>query len=60
MLKEKITIICEGGWKYTGIQINEKLSPFGTLQWLELKTKNGTVKINSKYIVSILKNANTN
>jgi len=53
-MSEKVTIICQGGWKYTGILTNSKLSPFGKLEWLELTTKNATIKINSPYIVSII------
>jgi len=53
-MNEKVTIICQGGWKYTGILTNSKLSPFGKLEWLELTTKNATIKINSPYIVSII------
>jgi serine protease inhibitor ecotin len=52
--KQKITIICEGGWKYTGYILDQITTPFSGLQWIKIKTKTGTVKINAKYIVSIL------
>lgn len=52
------TIICEGGWKYTGTITETNLSPFGKLQWLEIKTNKGRVQINANYIVSILRNDN--
>jgi len=51
----KITVVCEGGWTYKGFQTSEKLSPLGTLEWIQIETRNGTVRINSKYIVSIIK-----
>ena len=49
-----ITIICEGGWQYKGHLINEHLSPLGQLQWVKIKTKKGIIKINAKYIISII------
>lgn len=49
-----ITIVTVGGWKYQGSIINMKLSPLGKLEWIQLKTKQGTVRVNQQYIVSIL------
>lgn len=53
-MKKTVTIICVDGWKYTGIKSKELISPIGKLQWLELETKKGHVKINAEYIVSII------
>jgi len=53
-MKEKVTVVCQGGWKYTGLLSKTKLSPLGRLEWLEVETKNGTILINSPYIVSII------
>jgi len=52
---DKITIICEGGWKYTGQIISQKLSISGNLEWIRIDTGSSEIDINSKYIVSILK-----
>lgn len=51
---KKITIICEDGWKYTGKQIKEKYSVTGSLEWIEIQTHNGPIKVHAKYIVSII------
>jgi len=55
----KVTVTCQGGWKYTGLLSNEKLSPFGKLEWLEITTKDKRILINSPYIVSIIYDNNT-
>lgn len=53
---QKLTVITEGGWKYTGILDTLHMSLFGSVLWLKLKTNNGNVRINGRYIVSIIEN----
>jgi len=52
---EKVTVVCEGGWKYDGVVLQTLLSPFGNLLWIRLRTDKGSVLLNSKYIVSIIR-----
>jgi len=52
--KGKVTVVCQGGWTYTGKVLRMKLSPFGALEFIELSTAKGSVKINVSYIMSIL------
>jgi hypothetical protein len=51
---KKVTVICEGGWKYTGDIEEMKMSPIGSLQWIKLNLHRGSVKIHAKYIVAII------
>jgi len=51
---KKVTIICVDRWRYTGELMREKYSPLGRLEWIQLQLKEGTVRINSEYIVSIV------
>jgi len=51
---EKVNIICEGGWKYTGSIIENLVSPTGNLLWVKIQTDTSKIIINSKYIVSII------
>lgn len=48
------TIVCIGGWKYTGKIIEENKSTLLKVQWIKIKTKKGTVSINTDHIVSIM------
>jgi len=48
------TIVCIGGWKYTGTIIEENKSSLLKIQWIKIKTHKGTVSINTDHIVSII------
>jgi len=49
-----VTVICEGGWKYTGTVVKTLVSISGNLLWIKISTKSGIIAIHSKYIVSII------
>jgi len=51
---EKVTVICDGGWKYIGKIERLQFSPLGALLWIELDTKQTKIKIHSKYVVTII------
>lgn len=50
---KKITVVVDGGWKYTGHQSTEKMSPLGRLEWIQIIQNGKKVKIHAKYIMSI-------
>jgi len=49
-----VTVVCEGGWKYTGRVVKTLVSISGNLLWIKIETKSGIIAIHSKYIVSII------
>jgi len=49
-----VTIVCDGGWKYTGKVIDTEKSSLLKLQWIVIETKTGKISINTDKIVSIL------
>jgi len=51
-----VTIVCVGGWKYTGKISDTLISMLGAPQWIKLTTNNGSVKINTEHIVAIVLN----
>jgi len=54
VIGKKVTVVCEGGWKYTGVVLEISTSFFGKLQHLKLKIEKGVIFLNSSKIVSIL------
>lgn len=54
MTKKKTTVVCEGNERYYGIMADQKISPLGKLEWVEIITNKSKVKINASYIVSIV------
>jgi len=51
-MKPTITIVCVGGWKYTGQQLQVTTSFFGKLLWIKLETKKGTIDINGDHVIA--------
>jgi len=50
-----ITVVCQGGWKYTGELVDHSYNLFSGMKWIKLKTKTDkTIIINNIFIVSIL------
>lgn len=54
MIGKKVTVVCEGGWKYTGIVKEISVSFFGKLQHIKLEVNKGSIFLNSGKVVSIL------
>jgi len=55
MNNKRITVIMHDGWKYTGIQVDQKLSMSGNLEWLKIETKNGIIDINAYYVSAVIR-----
>jgi len=53
-LNANVTIVCVGGWKYSGQISDTLISMLGAPQWIKLMTKTGSVKINTEHIVAII------
>lgn len=53
-LNADVTIVCVGGWKYSGQISDTLISMLGDPQWIKVMTKNGSVKINTEHIVAII------
>lgn len=54
MIGKQVTIVCDGGWKYTGKVEEINISLFGKLQHLKLKVAKGIIFLNSSKVVSIM------
>jgi hypothetical protein len=52
--KTTITIVCQGGWKYTGELIDNSFSAQFGSGWLKLRTQNKVIVINTSAVVSII------
>jgi len=52
---KRVTIIMHDGWKYTGQQLEQKLSVTGNLEWIKIETNNGIIDINAYYIMTIMR-----
>lgn len=51
---KRVTVFCDGGWKYTGLLVSGTFTPYGSPYWLEIKTRTSIVKVNVNRVVSIL------
>jgi len=58
MLGKLVTIICEGGWKYTGKLIDIDATMFTRPHWFLIETKNAEIMVQASRIVSIIVNNN--
>jgi len=49
-----VTIVCIGGWKYTGKIKRVWFSMLGVAGWFEIQTKNSVIKINERHVIAII------
>jgi len=51
---KKLLIVTTAGQTFEGNMMATKLSPLGYLEWVQLETKKGSVRVNSPHIVAII------